>query len=314
MTNTTTDKKKRYDIINNATGEIKTIFAGVDEKISVTADSTIIAFDEFVQDSQKKRKQVKKIEDYKHYSKTQGGFTMFMYNSLETIEKQLGVKNGDIARLMYLSTFIGWCDPTNEKHKGYIRIGEKNSPRHANDGDIKSMLKLSADAFRRFKKRLRDNDLLMKDEKGYYLSEIFWNGYANQNNYIKKGFEHTKIHRNAIRNLYENVVTEDNQKSANDLSIAMQIIPFVNFNTNMLSLDDPYSENPRPLTLTKLADTLDMTPKTFKRKLLAINSLEKEYIAVFDTAVRKRIVVNTELFFSGDIDNISQINRVFNAK
>lgn len=314
MTNTTTDKKKRYDIINNATGEIKTIFAGVDEKISVTADSTIIAFDEFVQDSQKKRKQVKKIDDYKHYSKTQGGFTMFMYNSLETIEKQLGIKNGDITRLMYLSTFIGWCDPTNEKHKGYIRIGEKNNPRHANVAEIKKVLKLNSKAFSAFKKRMTEKGMLMQDESGFYLSNHFWNGYAKENNHIKAGLEHTKIHRNAIRNLYENIVSENNPKSANDLSIAMQIIPFINFNTNMLSFDDPFSENPRPLTLAELAGALDMSLNSFKRKLLAINSLEKEYIAVFDTAVRKRIVVNTELFFGGDIDNISQINRVFNAK
>lgn len=218
-----------------------------------------------------------------------------MYNSLETIEKQLGIKNGDITRLMYLSTFIGWCDPTNEKHKGYIRIGEKNNPRHANVAEIKKVLKLNSKAFSAFKKRMTEKGMLMQDESGFYLSNHFWNGYAKENNHIKAGLEHTKIHRNAIRNLYENIVSENNPKSANDLSIAMQIIPFINFNTNMLSFDDPFSENPRPLTLAELAGALDMSLNSFKRKLLAINSLEKEYIAVFDTAVRKRIVVNTEL-------------------
>lgn len=171
-----------------------------------------------------------KSELVKHNEKL-GGYVYMYYVKNELLFDKLNIDRASISRLIYLSTFI---DYNNRQENLLIKYGENNKPEPMTRADIKKVINLNDTAFKSFISDVKKNGLLYESNKKFYISS----DYFNKGKVQFKERDYTRIYIDTTRFLYENSSSRQHKQ----LSYIFQLIPYVNFETNILCTNPSESD------------------------------------------------------------------------
>ncbi|MEE6438127.1 hypothetical protein [Escherichia coli] len=158
-----------------------------------------------------------------------GGFVAMYYVKNELLLKDLGLSYQDIARLLYLATYLDY----NYESNLLVIHKTKTNKKPMSRVDMMEVLKVSDKTFRNFLKVLKENNIINEIDKRFYLSsKYFTKGKIDKR--LLKTKEYTRIYRNPIKNLFEGVSASNHKNIGNILSL----IPFLNDSFNHLENAD----------------------------------------------------------------------------
>lgn len=188
----------------------------------------------------------------------------------ELLFNNIEIDRANIARLIYLSTFI---DYNNRQENLLIKHGKGYKIEPMSRTDIKKVLKLSDTAFKAFLSDLKANNLLFESNGKYYISQDYFS--RGKSNFKDK--EYTRIYIDTTRFLYENCTSRQHKQ----LSYIFQLVPFMHYELNILC-DNPLEPDVyklKKLNLTNICEMLGLStarPNLVKFK----NDIIKFYITI----------------------------------
>lgn len=157
------------------------------------------------------------------------------YVKNELLFNELNLDRSNISRVIYLSTFI---DFKNRNENLLVKHSENYTVQPMNKKDIKKVLGLKDRSFRDFMVSMKDANLIWEVEDKFYIN----NDYFSKGKCTFNKKEYTRIFINTTRKLYENC----NPRKHKQLSYIFQLIPFMNYELNILC------RNPKETDFTKL--------------------------------------------------------------
>lgn len=173
--------------------------------------------------SDEQKNTIKRKDDLGNYANELGGFIHMMYINNELLFNDIGIDRSNISRLIYLATYIDYND---REENVLVKHTQNNKLEYLTKKDIKEIMRLSDATLSRFINDLISNELLFNaNDKFYITSKYFSKGKSN---FDKR--KYTRVFINTTRNLYNGCSTREHKK----LSYIFQLIPFLNYETNVL--------------------------------------------------------------------------------
>lgn len=160
--------------------------------------------------------------ELKNFTSNLGGYIHMFYVKNELLFNKVDIDRADIARLIYLSTYIDYND---RQENLLVKHGEDNKVEALKRNDIKKLLTLSDRAFLNFIKNMLDLNMIFECEGKYYMN----NEYFSKGNVDIKG-DYTRIFINTTRILFENCTVRQHRQ----LGYVYQLIPYIDYETNTL--------------------------------------------------------------------------------
>ena len=229
-----------------------------------------------------------------------GKFYFSFYNNLPDIPKQY------LFRFIYLSTFLKYNDDRlmmKESNERYKLIYEF---------ELQDILKLSTREYQYTKKALIENKLIKIDnDKTIHINnKLSINGDIGN---TKR--DYIRVFNNAIQNIYINSTAKDHKK----LFILIELLPYVNYNLNVLCFnpEETQPELINPLTLDDISNILDMyknNKSKLKTLLLNIFVDGKKAMMINKDYKQEFYMVNPCIYYKGnkskDIELLDKLFRV----
>lgn len=252
--------------------------------------------------------------ELKNFTKSLGGYINMFYVKNELLFNKLEIDRANISRLIYLSTYIDYND---RQENLLVKHSENYKIEHLSRNKIKKLLKLSEKSFIDFMNNMIENKLIFKvDEKYYITNEYFSKGEVDANG------DYTRIFINTTRMLFENCTARQHKH----LSYLYQLIPFMNYNLNVLCKNSKETDISKleKLSLKEICKILNISTdcKSTNRfennllKLYIIIDEKKQY--VFKRVIVKGynckndyFVINPNISWSGN--NFEEINNTTNS-
>lgn len=234
-----------------------------------------------------------------------GGFIHVCYVKNELLFNKLGLNKPTISRILYLATYI---DYNNRESNVLVRYGKNKKIKYLTIDEIKKLLKLSDRTFIRFIKEIKEKELLFECNNKLYLSDkYFEKGKCNFNK-----DEYTRLFISPIRHLYENC----NVSQHKNLSDVLQLIPYLDRETNVIKIDGKPSDIKDIMELLGFSTKGINTINNFKKKMLQFNITyegKKYYLfgaltIEYENKKRTAFVVNPYVLYGGN--NIPVVNDV----
>ena len=177
--------------------------------------------------SREQREYYENLNAHKAMSKTLGGFVMVLYfNNEKLYGEELNLSKSTVSRLLMLATYM---DFENRIVKEVPKTkNQAKEVEYMKRKDIQNTLGLKARAFSDFITEITNAGILIKDDKGYYLSvEYFRKGSIAQDNYFSKMYVET------VRQVYLSTPV----RKHSTLSYIFQLMPYVHWKTNYIVKD-----------------------------------------------------------------------------
>lgn len=181
--------------------------------------------------SDKEKYFINQKDELKKETQLLGGYIHMFYVKNELLFNNLGLDPSTITRLIYLATYI---DYNNRKTNLLVKYGQYKKVEPMTRADIKKVMKLSDDVFRRFFKELNEKSILFEIDNNFYISNKYFEKGAINNKEIdevKLNNEYTRIFIDTTRNLYEGSSTRQHKH----LGYVFKLIPFLNYSRNILT-------------------------------------------------------------------------------
>lgn len=236
-----------------------------------------------------------------------GGFIFLFYKSLHNIiELYPSLNKSDIARLMYLTTFISFEDNKIIYENGRIITDDK----------LSEMLKLKNRQYKSYLNKLVDNEILYIDENNHkYISyNICKYGEINKKQLKKTDIKYIRLFKATVRKLFE----ETSVRELGRLAIIYMILPYLNLTTNIISHnpDEIETDKIKPMTLSELANVLGYGNYSKLKTALNNVKIDDSYVfGFFQVETDKRtmkIVVNPRVVYAGNGQQLGVIKALFN--
>ncbi|WP_085508809.1 replication/maintenance protein RepL [Thalassobacillus devorans] len=240
------------------------------------------------------------------HSDENGKFVLALFAQTTTMEDRFpSLTKQDLARLMYVGTFVAWG--TNRLQSGKHIIRKR---------DLQNKIGISPKRFREFYKRLMDEGIIKENnETGeiFVNPMVFYRGDIKAHDYDVSDYEHIRVFRKTVRELYETY----NGRSVGKLAIIYSVLPFLNFSTNIISYN-PDETDPsliRPMSVKKLAALLGY--KEERRLSSELNSVWLDGKPVFTYVINphdrreRRVVVNPSVVYGGGGKDLDAIKAQF---
>lgn len=173
--------------------------------------------------SDEQKNAIKRKDDLGNYANELGGFIFIMYINNELLFNNIGLDRSNISRLIYLATYIDYND---REENVLVKHGKNNKIEYLTKKDIKEIMTLSDATLSRFLNDLRSNELLYEANDKFYITTKYFS--KGKSNFDKR--KYTRIFINTTRELYKGCSTRQHTK----LSYVFQLIPFLNYETNIL--------------------------------------------------------------------------------
>lgn len=245
--------------------------------------------------------------ELKKYTSELGGYVHMFYVKNELLFNKVDIDRANIARLIYLSTYIDYND---RQENLLVKHGKDNKIESLGRNDIKKLLNLSDRAFLNFINNMIESKLMFKVEDKYYINnEYFTKGKSDD-----KG-DYTRIFINTTRMLFENCTARQHKQ----LGYAYQLIPYIDYETNTLVNADGERFNFKDIAgLVGVDITTRQNISKFKKELykFKIRYNEKDYF-IFKGIIeeghktkREYFVINPILTCRGN--NYSYIENTIN--
>jgi len=248
------------------------------------------------------------IDEMSEHQIENGKFMFAFFKQLTTMESRFpSLTKQDSARLMYLGTFTAW--KTN-------RLQTDNGKKHYTKKDIGILVDMSSKRFNEFFRKLENEGIIEEKETGevYMNQTVFYRGKLRDNDYDVSDLDHTRLFRKTVRDLY----AEFKGRRLAQLSVIYSIIPFLNFNYNIVchNPSETSEDLVEPMGLDELTKILDYSNTTvLKQSLNRIKVDGKPVFGFFENPYDRRkfrIVVNPRVVFAGNNDSLRAIKVLFN--
>jgi len=237
-----------------------------------------------------------------------GSHVIVFFRQLIGIEKEFPtLTKQDIARLLYLSTFI--------KYESN-RIQSDNGRKIYDKKDLEAMFEMSTKRFNEFFKRLENENIIQETATGeiYLNPTVAYFGHLKSIPYDISDLQHTRLFKRTVRNLYQ----QFKGRKLGQLSVIYSILPYLNFSSNIIchNPNETASKLIKPMNLKELADILGYENVSRLKTILNDIKIDNEYVFVFadnpDDRRQKRIVVNPRVVFAGNGEQLEAIKVLFN--
>lgn len=232
-----------------------------------------------------------------------GGFTWAFYKTCKSfLDDYTTVKEPDLARLMFIATFVGFENQQLSHDNG----------RKIDKSGLQKILGLSANNFRDFYKRMTASEILKENDEGVIelTPFLFHRGKVRGK---PAETSRIKMYRKTIRELYENY----SGRAAKKLSIVYMVLTFLNLKTNIVCFnpDETDTERLNKMHLDKLAALLDYKDSNKLRQTLESIKLSGKpvfWLPPDPNDKRKKIViVNPNVVFGGPAKELDSVKVLF---
>lgn len=239
------------------------------------------------------------------HEKEMGGFIYAFFTECRSMEERFSfLSQSDLARLMYIGTYVAW----ESNHLIY------DNGRKINKRQLGELVGGSRNTFSSFYKKLTDNGIITETDTGIVMNpEIFYRGRISSINNVAKSSQYTRLFRNTVRDLYRKY----GGRALKQLAIIYMILPYVNFNYNIISHNpsEVQAEKVSPMTVDELAKTLGYSD--YRKLKPILNSIKHDGKSVFGffemdgDKRRKKIVVNPSVIYAGNGKHLDAIKILF---
>ncbi|MFR1064022.1 hypothetical protein [Intestinibacter bartlettii] len=234
-----------------------------------------------------------------------GGYVQVYYVSQRLLYDDIPIDKANITRFLYLATYI---DYDNREPNLLVIKNKKNELVPMTRKDMQIVMKLSKGQISKFLKEMKDNNLIFETSNRFYIND----NYATKGK-MKKDNDCTRLYINPVRNLYENCTSREHKL----LSYIYQLIPFADYNTNFITINNEAANIKTIMQLLGLSTDNKNAVNKFKKKMLQFHityndneyylfgAITREYANNTDT----RLVINPRVLWSGN--NLRISNKIF---
>ncbi|WEY80357.1 hypothetical protein P5667_15395 [Bacillus velezensis] len=231
-----------------------------------------------------------------------GGFTWAFYTTCRTfLDEYTGIKEPDIARLMYIATYVGFQNQQLAHDNG----------RKIDKTGLRNLLGLSANKFRDFYKRVTEADILNEKDNVIEISPLLF--YRGKVRGKDAEISRIKLYRKTVRELYTNF----GGRAAKKLSIIYMVLPFLNLKTNVVCFnpDETDTERLNKMHLDKLAALLGYRDSNKLRQTLESVKLNGKPVFWLppdpNDRRKKMVIVNPNVVYGGPAKELDAIKVLF---
>lgn len=248
------------------------------------------------------------INELSAHQMENGGFIFAFFRQLTTIEQRFPtLTKQDIARLMYLATFIAY-----ESN----RLQSANGKKHYTKKDLEKLVGMSSKRFNEFFGRLVNEKIIEETETGeiFMNPTVFYRGELKNHEYDISDLEHTRLFKKTVQDLY----AEFKGRRLGQLAVIYSVIPFLNLHYNVVCYNttETSEELVKPMGLEHLTKMLGYSnPSVLKRTLNNIKVDGKPVFGFFENPHDRRsyrIAVNPRVVFAGSNDSLKCVKVFFN--
>lgn len=246
------------------------------------------------------------INDMTAHQSENDGFVFAFFRQSRMIEERFPtLLKPDLARLMYVGSYIAW-------ESGQLRYD--NGVPIEKDG-MHTLVSMSRKRFNEFYARLIAEDIIQEAEDGtiYVNPSVFYRGGIKSYQYALDDVQYTRMFRKTVRELY----TAYNGRALGQLALVYAVMPFVNFQTNIVAYNADESKEAlvKPMSLDKLAVLLDYgNANKLKAALNRVKVNGNPVFGFFENPHDRRtfrIVVNPYVIYAGDGDGLRALKALF---
>lgn len=259
-----------------------------------------------VKASQRQGYQLRK--ELKTHEELNGGYVFAFFYYMQAIEKRFpSLTQSDLARLMFIGTYVSY----NEGEPSHCYL------RHDNGVEITKralgeLLGMSRNKYAEFYKKLLNENVLAELEEGLAVNpQVFYRGENLEN--VKGDYQYTRLFRRTARELY----TKFNGRSIKKLGVLYAILPYVNFNFNILCRNPQQVINGKidTLKICDLADDLGYSNyKNLIKTMHEIKFNDKPVFKFLDDGKDRRssyVIVNPDVIYAGNGKHLEYIKLLF---
>lgn len=229
-------------------------------------------------------------------AETLGGYVHVFYVKDELLYNKLNLNPADVSRFLYLATYISY----NYKDGNMLVKKEKGQLKPMIQKDIMKLMKLGKTTFFSFIKEMKDKELIIEKNNKFYVNE----------KYISKGKikdnkdSYIRLYIDTTRYLYEHCTTTKHRQ----LGYVLQLLPYVDFDTNHILLNGEKAEIRDIMKLLGLSINNKQSISKFKKSLLnfTINYQDTDYYLFgahtfeYGKEFRTYFVINPLVLFAGN--------------
>ena len=282
------NKYERVVAINVDTGEeLANVFIKKGESIEMQTRKNL---------SNGQKDYLQKKDTMGELSKTLGGYVHVFYVKDELLYNKLNLNPADVSRFLYLATYISY----NYKDKNLLVKKEKGKLKPMTQKDIMKLMNLNKSAFYNFIKEMKSKELVIEKNNKFYINE----------KYISKGKikddedSYIRLYIDTTRYLYEHCTSRQHKQ----LGYVLQLLPYVDFDTNHILINDEKAEIRDIMKLLGLSIEGKNAINKFKKMLLnfTINYQGEDYYLFgahtfeYGKEFRTYFVINPLVLFAGN--------------
>ncbi|SKA88723.1 hypothetical protein [Sporosarcina newyorkensis] len=265
--------------------------------------------DVVVKTTEKQARGLEVVDGLTALEKENGGFVFAFFKQSRTIEERFpSLTQQDIARLMYIGTFVAWKTGRLQSENGKAIIDREK---------LESLVEMSRRRFNELFRRYEAEGILREDKETgeiFVNPTVFFRGHIKGSGLDVSHLQYTRMFRTTVRDLY----AKFKGRTLGQLAIIYSVMPFLNFNTNIVCYNpkETIEEMLRPMPLNKLATLLGYDdPAKLKRALNAVKVDDKPVFTYVTNAHDRRkqnIIINPRVIYAGDGKGLGAITALFN--
>jgi hypothetical protein len=278
-----------YEVVNTGTGEVVT------EQFSVTKKRRL---------TPAQRQNVRNAGVLEQLIVDNGGYVFALFKS-DALTKIGNLNNADMARLLYLGTYIGW-------ENGKLR--SDNGRDVFTKNDLPQLLGISRNKAHDLYVKLTKAKVMTTDDSGALSisTEYFYRGDVNKAA-NEEDVRYTRIFKATVRFLYEDY---GKARIASRLGVLYRILPYVNFTYNIICRNPKEREldNLNVITVAALAEMLGY--KQTRELTATIDLMEtrnKQPLFCYFGSNRKAqgLIVNPYTIYAGNKNTLKMAEDIF---
>lgn len=267
---------KKYHVIDCETGEVvNKIIANENQRVGLINNEDYQAAIEKIAKEENKLRFIRNKNNFEKHCSDLGGFVHMIYLKNEILFNNTNIDKANISRIIFLSTYMNYNDGLLVKTDSIERNkkGEFLCKDPLTRAEIQELLELSSATFSRFLKDMKDNNILIEENKTFKINrDYFIKGELGAK--LDKDKEYCRLYISTIRQLYKGCKTSQHKI----LSNVFQLIPYIHYDSNILSHTTSSNEEINPLSLDEVYALLgykDEEGKNSSNKSKLVNNLIK---------------------------------------
>lgn len=216
--------------------------------------------------TEKEKAIINNKDELKRSNARLGGFLRVMYVEKELLFNKLGLDSSDVARVLYLATYM---DYENRNDGLLVKRIKNNKLDSMTRKDLFEVMNLSDKAFRTFINTIKKAGLLVEEEGLFYMNtDYFKKGEATRKE------TYTRLYIETTKKLYEGCTARQHKQ----LGYILQLIPYASYDLNILENEGKRLSIEEICELVGLSTERKTTSKMHRElKKFTVKLDEKEY-------------------------------------